>query len=589
MGLLAPALAAKDTWLRVSAPEFTLITSLPQRDAIAWAGEFSHYVAAMRSFFRNGDRELAPLTVVIFARERDFEQYRPLGADGRPQLMAGFFSRQPSWAIAGLASLNSPEDVRRTIFHEGVHWFLSQNDRVNPVWLDEGLAEVFSTFRATKTDAEWGRAIDEHVALLRLNDTVSLKDALFAAHGDLFGNDSLRTSFVYAKSWEFAHFVIFGEHDIPRDALGKYAQLLSQAMEPDEAFTRAFGKTYDQMDKLLEGYLRRGRYHIARQPLTNVAPPKTDPAPPCEVEFALSRLALVAHRKSLAIDHARSAIALADTDPRGHEALGFALKDDGDIAGALAEFTRAKACGSRDSTTYFELAVAAQNDGADPGGRINLAPAEARTIANNYERAINLHPQFREAYQNLAGVIGVAEPWGDTDRQFFDLGHQLYPRDAMIRIGRLVLMDRAGDHTAARAELDQLLAKEDELPASARNFARRLDDAWEQQAVASRIDELSAAKNFREAIAYIDERLEHGVGSSLRGQLARMREEFQVAIKTQLVQDAIAEQRWADARRICIELLSSKAAPPIRQQARRTLDELDRRKLGLEKERADGH
>ncbi len=79
MGVLAPALAAKDTWLRVSAPEFTLITSLPQRDAVAWAGEFSQYVAAMRSFFKNGNRELAPLTVVIFSRERDFEKYRPLG------------------------------------------------------------------------------------------------------------------------------------------------------------------------------------------------------------------------------------------------------------------------------------------------------------------------------------------------------------------------------------------------------------------------------------------------------------------------------------------------------------------------------
>ncbi len=238
---------------------------------------------------------------------------------------------------------------------------------------------------------------------------------------------------------------------------------------------------------------------------------------------------------------------------------------------------------------YFELAVAAQNGGADPSGRISLAPAEARAIANNYERVINLHPQFLEAYENLAGVIGMAEPWGDTDRQFFDLGHQLYPRDAMILIGRIVLMDRAGDHAAARAELDQLLAKEDEFPSAARNFARRLDDAWEQQAVASRIDELSAAKKFREAIEFIDDRLEHGVGPPLRGQLARMRDEFQVAIQTQLVQDALTEKRWADARRICTELLSSKAAQPIRQQARRTLDELDRRKLGLEKDPADSH
>ena len=52
--------------------------------------------------------------------------------------------------------------MRRTIFHEGVHWFLSGTKTRNPVWLDEGLAEVFSTFRAEKDRAAWGQAIPEH-------------------------------------------------------------------------------------------------------------------------------------------------------------------------------------------------------------------------------------------------------------------------------------------------------------------------------------------------------------------------------------------------------------------------------------------
>ncbi len=584
--------AKDDVWLRVTSPEFTLITSLSEKEAKAWAGEFAQYVAALRSYFKNtGQRPLAPLTIVIFARERDFEKYRPLGADNKPQEVAGFFSRHQSWAVAGLAGANTSENVRRTIFHEGVHWFLSFQDRINPVWLEEGLAEVFSTFQVTKTQAEWGRAIDSHVALLRMTDAMPLQRVLLMSHGDLFGDDSLRTSIVYAKSWAFVHYMIYGKHDeISRRTLGDYADLMQNGVAPDDAFRRAFGKTYEQMDALIDRYLMGGQYFVTRQPLATVAPPVSGPASPLEVSDALARLALVARRWPQAIEHARAAIAAADADPRGHEVLGLALKESGDLPAALGEFSRAKELGSRDFAPYFELGYAAQVAAGDPAGGVTLSPGEARKIANNYEKAINLDPRFILSYQNLAGVIGLAEPWGENDRQFFDLGGKLWPHDAMIRIGHAVLAKRAGDAATARTELDAVLAADADIPANARNYARRLDDAWEQQDVIERINRLSAERKYAEAIAFIAERQEKGVGAALRAQLPRIRDGLEVNLLGEKIQAALGESRWSDARQSATELLSAKAASPqMRQNARRTLDELDRRKLGLEKPAADGH
>eukprot|EP01035_Chromulina_nebulosa_P008949 gene8949-12095_t len=142
--------AKAERWLRLSTPEFTIFTTLGEREAAEWAGEFSQFVAALRSYFAVGDRPLPPLTMVLFARDRDFEKYRPLDAKGKPQPVAGFFGRHETWSVAGLGGGSISQELRHTIFHEGVHWFLSTAETPTPVWLEEGLAEVFATFEISK-------------------------------------------------------------------------------------------------------------------------------------------------------------------------------------------------------------------------------------------------------------------------------------------------------------------------------------------------------------------------------------------------------------------------------------------------------
>lgn len=581
--LLAPearAASKSDSWQRLTTPEFTVITSLKEKEAAAWAAEFAQYVAALRIFFNVKEGRLSPLTVVLFARERDFEQYRPLGANGKPQAVAGFFLRHDSWAVAGLGGAQQDEEVRRTIFHEGVHWFLSGQERPNPVWLEEGLAEVFSTFDVAGNQAEWGRAIDNHVALLNHTEMLPLERLLYTAHGDLFGDDSMHTSIVYAESWAFVHYLIFGKHDIPRHAFADYAALAHSGISPDQAFVRAFGKTYKEMDRQLANYLGTGRYFMSHVPLVAAAAPQTAPATPLEVDDALGRLALAGRRWALAGTHARAAIAAAPDDPRGHEVLGFSLQGSGDAAGALAEFALATERGTRDFRPYFELASAAQTAGSVAIGSLTLSPAEARQVANRYEQAINLHAFFIPSYQNLAGVIPLVEPLTPEDRKFFEQGRRIYPGDSAIKLGLAIVTRREGDRAAARVLLDEVLAAETGAPGT-RAYANRIDETWEQQDVMEELNRLVAARNFSGALALIDERLAHGVTAMMRTQLLIQRRQLQTAALSDQIQASLKEHRWADARRLLGEMIASDGSPPMKLQARRTLDDLDRRHLGL--------
>jgi tetratricopeptide (TPR) repeat protein len=314
-------------------------------------------------------------------------------------------------------------------------------------------------------------------------------------------------------------------------------------------------------------------------PLAPVEPPTVQPATAVDVENALGRLAIAANRNDQAATHARAAIAAGGDDPRGHELLGFAFEAMGNHDAALGEYKVAIERGSKDFRPYFEVAVAAHNAAASDG---EFTPAEARTIANRYERAINYYPRFRLAYENLAGVIGIAEPWSEEDRKFLELGLRLFPDSAQVELGLAQLSRRAGDFPAARARLDKVLAARGSLALETAQFAHRLDVGWEQEEIGKRVDELSQAGKFAEAVAFIDERLARGVDPMVGLRLKPVRENLALAQLSQDVKTALDEQRWADARRALEKLLASSAPPPVKSQARRTLAELDERKLGVE-------
>ena len=76
--------------------------------------------------------------------------------------MAGYFARQETWAVIGMAERLDDVETRQTIFHEGVHWVVSVYPRYLPLCLNEGLAEVFSTFEIEKGKPRWGKPICRH-------------------------------------------------------------------------------------------------------------------------------------------------------------------------------------------------------------------------------------------------------------------------------------------------------------------------------------------------------------------------------------------------------------------------------------------
>ncbi len=503
--VMLAAVARAETWIKVVAPKFTLYSNAASDEALAAANEFQPFIGALGELLPMDPKALPPLSIVLLRREKDFKPYRPLAPNGKPRDVAGFFSRLPSWAVFGLSGPELDDDLRRTIQHEGVHWFLSGYDVPNPPWLEEGLAEVFSTFAITKKgQAEWGRGIPEHAVLLQTKEPLPLKRLLAVSSGDPLFNENLRTGLFYAGSWAFVHYMLFSEQARTQPLFEAYMKAFRSGMHPDEAFGAAFGAGYERMDKVLAHYTRSGRYFVGNRPL----PPasvvlRAEAADDFEREVALARLALGSNLSGLAIGHAQAAAKLRADSPVPHELLGVAAGIAGDADALEAAYREAARLKTRDHTVYYTLARSIQASGQNAATRlVQLTPEQAREAADHFEMTINCRRTFLPAFQGLGQVINMCQNFGPEDRRFLEFGLRQYPADGDIRIGLAVLDRKQGYKEEALRKIEQLL-KDEPAPHTAR-YASVLLHAWRGQDRLEQIAQLAETGSLEKAVELID-------------------------------------------------------------------------------------
>ena len=290
---------AAPVWHQLAAPEFTVVSQLSEANTRAWADEFSQFIEALGGIVPMDLRALPPLTVVLFAAPEEFAPYRPLGPDGKPIDIAGFFSRHRSWAIIGLASRANDAATRHIIFHEGVHWGMSQIASNYPLWLNEGLAEVFSTFRVEDGQARWGDPIWGHIALLQKETPLPLQTLVSITSDNPLYYKAHSIGIYYAESWAFVHYLLFGQRAGARASLSYYLESLRRGVDPTRAFQDAFGTSFSGMDDALQDYVNTGSYGVSIQRFPSAADARAEfrPAPPLLVAITLQKLALSSGRR----------------------------------------------------------------------------------------------------------------------------------------------------------------------------------------------------------------------------------------------------------------------------------------------------
>ena len=199
-----------------------------------------------------------PLRIYICKDLNTFTQLAPQGTKYETNV-SGIFTEGLGYDVIILLADVSQQRLREIVYHELVHREMRSQDNI-PLWLDEGLAEVYSNFRFRKKHMLYALSDPRHRNWIQRNGTTSLRRLFHVNHGSPeYNHINLSTSF-YATSWIFTHYCLFAENGAFEHAFFDFIEASKKQMVSEEMFTQYFGMNYETMSKQLLSYARGFRF-----------------------------------------------------------------------------------------------------------------------------------------------------------------------------------------------------------------------------------------------------------------------------------------------------------------------------------------
>ncbi len=351
-----------------------------------------------------------PIVVMAFPDHESMEPFIPL-FQGKPISLSGFFKRAPEENLIVLALTGSNSFSLAVIFHEYTHLLLRQNDHVWPLWLAEGMAEIYSTFEAVGHDVYLGKPIEHHLRLLSQQPLQPLAEIFAVNHNSPQYNEREHQGIFYAESWLLTHYLMLGDNPARKARFGQLTKLLRQGQTAEEAFTNAFATTLPAMEEELRGYLERGRFDPLRyQVKMDLSAPRaitTRPIFPAEISYRLGNQLLRIGRLDAAETWFTQAQKLAPESPLSFEGLGLLAAERGQSETAVRDLQQAMEKGSDTFLAHYICARERFRLTGDAQHRYApLTPARAaRDPRRTAKNPSSLCPGFGPAHQLLGFTL----------------------------------------------------------------------------------------------------------------------------------------------------------------------------------------
>ncbi|MGA2801248.1 MAG: hypothetical protein ABSE97_02585 [Verrucomicrobiota bacterium] len=404
-----------------------------------------------------------PIVVMVFPDHESMKPFLPL-YNGQPENLSGFFQHGngENLIVLSLPQAGAASMDMSVVFHEYTHLLFRRNDRIWPLWLKEGMAEVYSTFATTGYAALIGRPIEHHLRLLAKQPLMPLTELFAVTHDSPQYNEREHQGMFYAESWLLAHFLVAGDNPDYKSRFGKYTVLLREGQAPVQAFTNALQTPLPVVESELRRYLARGRFAPIQVAFSeNVALPKaisTWNLTPVEVYFCLGDELLRIDRPDAAEKYFADAQKLAPASPLPYEGLGLLAIQRKQPDNALHELKEALRLGSGSYIAHyfyalekFKLAIDAQ------GGRGSLPKNTAAEIHDELIKSTTLMPDFGPSHE-LFGILELAQGGNIAlAEQHLQLAVQLEPENPYYLLSLADVQARNKEPEAARQTLATLL------------------------------------------------------------------------------------------------------------------------------------
>src|ERR1700734_3009144 len=157
---------AQQPWFETRTAHFHIYSCGNWRDTSRIAGQLEQFQRAYAMLAGVSATASPPIVVMAFPDHESMMPFLPL-YNGQPGNIAGFFTRGSDENLIVLAVPEADSRGMEVIFHEYAHLLFRHNDEIWPLWLKEGMAEIYSTFQTTGNIVKIARPIDRHLETLK--------------------------------------------------------------------------------------------------------------------------------------------------------------------------------------------------------------------------------------------------------------------------------------------------------------------------------------------------------------------------------------------------------------------------------------
>lgn len=447
-------------WFEARTLHFHTYSCGATQDVARLAGRLEQFREAYARLAGVDSVSSPPILVVVLPDHETMKPFLPV-YDGQPANLAGFFSRGSDENLIVMSLQGGGSNSLPVIYHEFAHNLLRHNDLFWPLWLQEGMAEIYSTFMVTGDhSARIGLPLPNYLEFLKEHPLMPLKQLFAVKHDSPEYNERERQGVFYAESWLLTHYLMVGGTADHAARFGQLTVLLKQGQSPETAFINAFRVSLPAMEAELRAYLKRTRYESVNLPVSaNLLAPQSlawRGLAPAETCFRLGDELLRVGRREAAAPYFTKAQQLDPTGPLAAEGPGLLAAEEHKHGEAAALLEKAIERGSTNFLTHYLYAREKYRMTQKSGGLYSPLPRpEAAQIRGELLKTLAWMPNFAQAHHLLGFFELVQGEDPNAAEQHLKRAVELEPEDPAYSL--TLAQSQLGDPPQVRRTLAPLL------------------------------------------------------------------------------------------------------------------------------------
>ena len=245
------------SWCEYETPYFTVFTDLKKKSALRLTQDLLSFHHATSVFLSPNELQGTSTSIVVFRNPREFVR------EFRQNKFIGIM--QPSFQKHKLllASNTRKKEYMQVPFHEYAHYIIrSRLERPAPRWLEEGIAQYFSTMELQGPDLASTGAIDRRRVLVSFLETKHNRWEEILDF-DIIHSEAEDLQVQYDTAWGLVHYLVHGisdsETNHPFERINTLLERVNSGEDAIAAYMSITQTNEKELDRVLYEYLTSDR------------------------------------------------------------------------------------------------------------------------------------------------------------------------------------------------------------------------------------------------------------------------------------------------------------------------------------------